>query len=181
MPLIPAAIPMWFPHSRMNSFGNFIALIIHRPTRDFFNLRWYHDLRASRISRRNAYRFLSREIGLFYQKPETSDASPHYPEYLSIGKDEPIDQKTMVNIAWMMSDNADYETSLILEIIAALLDGERGPVLCAKRWLIPVWAKISPRLSGIEADLKQFNVLRRPKKYAKFGRAKYWNSWFLIQ
>jgi len=49
-----------------------------------------------------------------------------------IGKDEPIDHKTMVNIAWMMSDNADYETSLILEIIAALLVGS-APVLCAKR------------------------------------------------
>ena len=71
-----------------------------------------------------------------------------------IGKDEPIDHKTMVNIAWMMSDNADYETSLILEIIAALLVGSAASPL--RKALIDsgLGEDLSP-ISGIEADLKQ--------------------------
>jgi presequence protease len=71
-----------------------------------------------------------------------------------IGKDEPLDHKTMVNIAWMMSDNTDYETSLILEIIAALLVGSAASPL--RKALIDsgLGEDISP-ISGIEADLKQ--------------------------
>jgi len=71
-----------------------------------------------------------------------------------IGKDEPLDHKTMVNIAWMMSDNADYETSLILEIIAALLVGSAASPL--RKALIDsgLGEDLSP-MSGIEADLKQ--------------------------
>src|SRR5664280_2036817 len=71
-----------------------------------------------------------------------------------IGKDEPLDHKTMVNIAWMMSDNADYETSLILEIIAALLVGSAASPL--RKALIDsgLGEDLSP-ISGIEADLKQ--------------------------
>ena len=71
-----------------------------------------------------------------------------------IGKDEPLDHKTMVNIAWMMSDNADYETSLILEIIAALLVSSAASPL--RKALIDsgLGEDLSP-ISGIEADLKQ--------------------------
>ena len=71
-----------------------------------------------------------------------------------IGKDEPLDHKTMVNIAWMMSDNTDYETSLILEIIAALLVGSAASPL--RKALIDsgLGEDLSP-ISGIEADLKQ--------------------------
>ena len=60
----------------------------------------------------------------------------------------------MVNIAWMMSDNADYETSLILEIIAALLVGSAASPL--RKALIDsgLGEDLSP-ISGIEADLKQ--------------------------
>jgi Zn-dependent M16 (insulinase) family peptidase len=71
-----------------------------------------------------------------------------------IGKDESVDHKTMVNIAWMMSDNADYEASLILEIIAALLVGSAASPL--RKALIDsgLGEDLSPT-SGIEADLKQ--------------------------
>jgi Zn-dependent M16 (insulinase) family peptidase len=71
-----------------------------------------------------------------------------------IGKDEPLDHKTMVNIAWMMSDNSDYETSLILEIIAALLVSSAASPL--RKALIDsgLGEDLSP-ISGIEADLKQ--------------------------
>jgi len=49
--------------------------------------------------------------------------------FYPIGKDEPLENKTMVNIAWMMSDNTDHETSLILEIISALLVGSAASPL----------------------------------------------------
>ena len=71
-----------------------------------------------------------------------------------ISKDESIEHKTMVNMAWMMSDNTDYETSLILEIIAALLVGSAASPL--RKALIDsgLGEDLTP-VSGIEADLKQ--------------------------
>ena len=71
-----------------------------------------------------------------------------------IGKDESLQHKTMVNIAWMMSDNTDYETSLILEIVAALLVGSAASPL--RKALIDsgLGEDMTP-VSGIEADLKQ--------------------------
>jgi Zn-dependent M16 (insulinase) family peptidase len=71
-----------------------------------------------------------------------------------IGKDEPIDHKTMVNIAWMMSDNTDYETSLILEIIAALLVGSAASPLRKAMIDSGLGEDLTP-ISGIEAELKQ--------------------------
>jgi len=71
-----------------------------------------------------------------------------------IGKDESLQHKTIVNIAWMMSDNTDYEASLILEIISALLVGSAASPL--RKALIDsgLGEDLSP-VSGIEADLKQ--------------------------
>jgi hypothetical protein len=74
--------------------------------------------------------------------------------FYPIGKDEPLEHKTMVNIAWMMSDNTDHETSLILEIISALLVGSAASPL--RKALIDsgLGEDLTP-ISGIEADLKQ--------------------------
>jgi len=71
-----------------------------------------------------------------------------------IGKDEPIEHKTITNIAWMISDNTDYETSLVLEIISALLVGSSASPL--RKALIDsgLGEDLSP-VSGLEADLKQ--------------------------
>ena len=71
-----------------------------------------------------------------------------------IGKDEPLEHKTMVNLAWMMSENTDHETSLILEIISALLVGSAASPL--RKALIDsgLGEDLTPT-SGIEADLKQ--------------------------
>jgi len=71
-----------------------------------------------------------------------------------IGKDESLRNKTMANFAWMMSDNTDYETSLILEIISALLVGSAASPL--RKALIDsgLGEDLTP-VSGIEADLKQ--------------------------
>lgn len=71
-----------------------------------------------------------------------------------ISKDESIEYKTMVNIAWMMSENTDHETSLFLEIISALLVGSAASPL--RKALIDsgLGEDLTP-VSGIEADLKQ--------------------------
>ncbi|MFA5322972.1 MAG: insulinase family protein [Smithella sp.] len=71
-----------------------------------------------------------------------------------IAKDESRERKDMVNIAWMVSDNTDYETSLVLEIISALLVGSAASPL--RKALIDsgLGEDLSP-VSGIEADLKQ--------------------------
>ena len=60
----------------------------------------------------------------------------------------------MVNIAWMMSENTDYETSLFLEIISALLVGSAASPL--RKALIDsgLGEDLTP-ISGMEADLKQ--------------------------
>lgn len=71
-----------------------------------------------------------------------------------ISKDESTGHKTMVNIAWLMSENADYETSLFLEIISTLLVGSAASPL--RKALIDsgLGEDLTP-VSGIEADLKQ--------------------------
>ncbi|MEN6422609.1 MAG: insulinase family protein [Smithella sp.] len=71
-----------------------------------------------------------------------------------IAKDESGENKTMVNLAWMISDNTDYETSLVLEIISALLVGSAASPL--RKALIDsgLGEDLTP-VSGIEADLKQ--------------------------
>lgn len=71
-----------------------------------------------------------------------------------IGQDESVERKTVVNVAWMMSENTDFETSLILQIISALLVGSAaGPL---RKALIDsgLGEDLTPA-SGIESDLKQ--------------------------
>jgi len=71
-----------------------------------------------------------------------------------VGKDESIDHKTMVNIAWMLTENCDYETALFLEIISGLLIGSAASPL--RKALIDsgLGEDLTPT-SGMEADLKQ--------------------------
>jgi len=74
--------------------------------------------------------------------------------FYPIGKDESLERKTMVNIAWLLSENTDYETSLVLEIISALLVG--SPASPLRKALIDsgLGEDLTP-VSGMEADLKQ--------------------------
>ena len=71
-----------------------------------------------------------------------------------ISKEESTGHKTMVNIAWLMSENTDHETSLMLEIISTLLVGSAASPL--RKALIDsgLGEDLTP-VSGIEADLKQ--------------------------
>ena len=83
-----------------------------------------------------------------WSQPKTIKA--FYP----IGKDEDIQGKTFVNLAWMMTENTDYETVVLLEIISAMLVGSAaGPL---RKALIDsgFGQDLSP-ITGLERDLKQ--------------------------
>jgi len=71
-----------------------------------------------------------------------------------IGKDESAERKTMVNVGWMLSDNTDYETSLMLEIIASLLVGSAASPL-RKALIDSGFGEDLTPVTGLEEDLKQ--------------------------
>ena len=67
---------------------------------------------------------------------------------------EPSQNKTMVNVAWMLSENTDYETSILLGIISSLLVGSAASPL--RKALIDsgLGEDLTPA-SGLESELKQ--------------------------
>ena len=71
-----------------------------------------------------------------------------------IEEGEELTGKTMVNVAWMLAENKDFETALLLEIISGLLVGSSASPL--RRALIDsnLGEDMSP-VAGIESDLKQ--------------------------
>lgn len=71
-----------------------------------------------------------------------------------VDKDEPLDGKTMVNLAWMLAENKDFDTALGLEILSGLLVGSAASPL--RKALIDsgLGEDMTP-VSGIESDLKQ--------------------------
>lgn len=75
-----------------------------------------------------------------------------------VEKNESLDRKTSVNVAWMLSENTDYENSLILEIISGLLVG--SPASPLRKALIEsgLGEDLTPA-SGIECDLKQLSFV----------------------
>jgi Zn-dependent M16 (insulinase) family peptidase len=71
-----------------------------------------------------------------------------------IGKEDNPERKTVVNVAWMMMENTDYETALLLQITSGILVGSAaGPL---RKVLIDsgLGEDLSP-VTGIERDLKQ--------------------------
>ncbi len=88
-----------------------------------------------------------------------------------IGKEDNPAGKTVVNVAWMMADNTDYETAIFLQITAGILVGSAaGPL---RKALIDsgLGEDISP-VTGLERDLKQtaFAVGLRGTDPEKAGR-----------
>jgi Zn-dependent M16 (insulinase) family peptidase len=71
-----------------------------------------------------------------------------------VEKNGSLDRKASVNLAWMLSENTDFESSLILEIISGLLTGSSASPL--RKALIDsgLGEDLTP-VSGIEGDLKQ--------------------------
>ena len=71
-----------------------------------------------------------------------------------VDKNESLNRKASVNLAWMMSENTDFENTLILEIISGLLVGSSASPL--RKALIDsgLGEDLTP-VSGIEGDLKQ--------------------------
>jgi presequence protease len=71
-----------------------------------------------------------------------------------VGKNEELRKKTTVNMAWMMAENRDDETVLLLKIVSGMLVGSAaGPL---RKALIDsgLGEDLSP-LTGLEQDLKQ--------------------------
>lgn len=71
-----------------------------------------------------------------------------------VGKDEDLQGKTTVNVAWMTAENTDDETALLLQIVSGMLVGSAaGPL---RKALIDsgLGEDLSP-VSGLERDLKQ--------------------------
>lgn len=82
-------------------------------------------------------------------------SKPRYVKHAyPVGKDESLEKKTMVNLAWMLSENKDYETALLLEIVSALLLSSAASPL--RKALIDsgIGEDLTP-VSGMESDLKQ--------------------------
>lgn len=80
--------------------------------------------------------------------PKTVNAS--YP----VGKDDDLQGKTFINMSWLMTENTDYETVILLEIVSVMLVGSAaGPL---RKALIDsgLGQDLSP-VTGIERDLKQ--------------------------
>lgn len=74
--------------------------------------------------------------------------------YFPVGKDEELGGKTAINVVWMMAENTDPETVLILEILSeALVGSAAGPL---RKALIDsgLGEDLSP-VTGMVPDLKQ--------------------------
>jgi hypothetical protein len=83
-----------------------------------------------------------------WQKPFSINGT--YP----IGKEDNPAGKTVVNAAWMMAENTDYETAILLQITSGMLVGSAaGPL---RKALIDsgFGEDLSP-ITGVERDLKQ--------------------------
>ena len=68
--------------------------------------------------------------------------------------DEALEGKAIVNVAWMLAENKDFETALMLEIISGLLVGSAAAPLRQALIDSGLGEDMSP-VSGMESDLKQ--------------------------
>ena len=91
--------------------------------------------------------------------------------YYPVGKEEDLKKKTAINVAWMVADNTDHETVLLLQVVSeALIGSAAGPL---RKALIDsgLGEDLSP-VTGLEQDLKQvaFIVGLRGSDPEKAGR-----------
>lgn len=82
------------------------------------------------------------------------DAPSAVSGYYPVAKTENLQKKTTVNVGWMLSENTDHDTALLLQITAgALVGSAAGPL---RKALIDsgLGEDLSP-VTGLERDLKQ--------------------------
>lgn len=71
-----------------------------------------------------------------------------------LAKDQNLHKKAAVNMAWMMTENTDYETILLLEIVSGALVGSAASPLRKSLIDSGLGEDLSP-VTGLEKDLKQ--------------------------
>jgi Zn-dependent M16 (insulinase) family peptidase len=71
-----------------------------------------------------------------------------------VDQDESITNRTVVNMAWMLAENKDFETALLLEILSGLLVGSAASPLRQALIDSGLGEDMTP-VSGMESDLKQ--------------------------
>ncbi len=81
-------------------------------------------------------------------------APRHVSGFYPVDPDEPLAGKTMVNVAWLLAENRDFETALLLEILSSLLIGSAASPLRQALIDSGLGEDLTP-VSGIESELKQ--------------------------
>ncbi|MBM4271962.1 MAG: hypothetical protein FJ139_07405 [Deltaproteobacteria bacterium] len=143
-----------------------IPLLTYEQFRDFHR-NFYSPTNArfflyGDIPTRDHLAFLSEVLEGFARVNVTSsiNSQPRWEKPFSvhstfpIGKEDNPERKTVVNVAWMMMENTDYETALLFQITSGILVGSAaGPL---RKALIDsgLGEDLSP-VTGIERDLKQ--------------------------
>jgi len=106
--------------------------------------------------------FLEEMLAGFDQTPVNSEvtsqprwtAPVHVHNVYPVGREEPLTGKTAVNMAWMLTENTDDETAILLEVLSGILIGSAAAPL--RKALIDsgLGEDLSP-VTGIERDLRQ--------------------------
>jgi Zn-dependent M16 (insulinase) family peptidase len=80
---------------------------------------------------------------------------PVYVEgFYPLGREETTEKKTAVNCAWLLAENTDYETSLMLKITCGLLVGSSASPLYKALMESRLGEDLSP-VTGLEQDFRQ--------------------------
>ena len=74
--------------------------------------------------------------------------------FYPVGPEETLDGKTTVNLAWMLCENTETQTALLLEILAGILVGSAAGPLRKAMIDSGLGQDLSP-VTGVERDLKQ--------------------------
>jgi len=106
--------------------------------------------------------FLEEMLAGFDRTPVNSEvtsqprwtAPVHVHNVYPVGKEEPLTGKTAINMAWMLTENTDNETAILLEVLSGILIGSAAAPL--RKALIDsgLGEDLSP-VTGIERDLRQ--------------------------
>lgn len=94
------------------------------------------------------------EVDSFIKSQPFFPAPRHVSGTYPVDQGESIANRTAVNLAWMLAENKDFETALLLEILSGLLVGSAASPLRKALIDSELGEDMTP-VSGIESDLKQ--------------------------